>query len=155
MWGMKTLIGRVLFGILVGSGICAIPFGPAYATGTVLVQQRDGSEKTYTNVRISIRNESMAFTSSDGQGTIVLGKAACTKVRELVECLPYDATLLQNGQSTHIGLQSGTVWLNPSPTAQELSHSTTQLPPRGVLLAVRTKKGTYVTLTGVVDEVQK
>ncbi|MGB6521165.1 MAG: hypothetical protein WBE83_05280 [Candidatus Cybelea sp.] len=152
---MKTLIGRVLFGVLLAGGICAVPSGAAYATGTALVQQRDGSEKTYTNVRISIRNESMAITSSDGQGTIVLGKAACTKVRELVECLPYDATLLQNGQSTHIALQSGTVWLNPSETAQELSHSSTQLPPRGVLLAVRTKKGTYVTLTGVVDEVQK
>lgn len=152
---MKTLTGRVLFGVLLVGGICAVPSGAAYATGTALVQQRDGSEKTYTNVRISIRNESMAITSSDGQGTIVLGKAACTKVRELVECLPYDATLLQNGQSTHIALQSGTVWLNPSETAQELSHSSTQLPPRGVLLAVRTKKGTYVTLTGVVDEVQK
>jgi hypothetical protein len=152
---MKTLIGRVLFGVSLAGGICAVPFSAAYATGTVLVQQRDGSEKTYTNVRISIRNESMAITSSDRQGTIVLGKAACTKVRELVECLPYDATLLQNGQSTHIALQSGTVWLNPSATAQELSHSSTQLPPRGVLLAVRTKKGTYVTLTGVVDEVQK
>lgn len=152
---MKTLIGRALFGVLLAGGICAVPSGAAYATGTALVQQRDGSEKTYTNVRISIRNESMAITSSDGQGTIVLGKAACTKVRELVECLPYDATLLQNGQSTHIALQSGTVWLNPSETAQELSHSSTQLPPRGVLLAVRTKKGTYVTLTGVVDEVQK
>jgi len=133
----------------------AVPVSPAFATGTVVVLQRDGSEKTYTNVRISIRNESMAITSSDGQGTIVLGKAACTKVGALLECLPYDATLLQNGQKTHISLQSGTVWLNPSSSAQTLSHSSTQLPPRGVLLAVRTKKGTYVTLTGVVDEVQR
>jgi hypothetical protein len=151
---MKTPIGRVLFGVLLIVCTLALPSSPAYATGTVVVLQRDGSEKTYTNVRISIRNESMAITSSDGQGTVVLGKAACTKVGALLECLPYDATLLQNGQKTHISLQSGTVWLNPSPTTQTLSHSSTQLPPRGVLLAVRTKRGTYVTLTGIVDEVQ-
>jgi hypothetical protein len=52
-------------------------------------------------------------------------------------------------------LQSGTVWLNPSNTTESLSHSSTELPPRGVLLAVRTKRGAYVTLTGVVDEVHR
>lgn len=97
----------------------------------------------------------MAITSSDGKGTLVLGKAACTKVGELLECLPYDATLFQNGERTHISLQSGTVWLNPTKTNQRMTHSWTELPPRGVLLAVRTKRGTWVTLTGIVDEVQK
>ncbi len=152
---MKTLLGRVLLTALAVAPAVAASFGPAGATGTARVVQRDGSQKTYTNVRISIKNGSMAITSADGQGTIVLGDAACTKVGELLECLPYDATLLQYGRKTHIALQSGTVWLNPSKTRQPLSHSSTQLPPRGVLLAVRTKKGTYVTLTGVVDEVQK
>lgn len=126
---MKTPIGRVLFGISLMAGTLALPSSPASATGTVLVLQRDGSEKTYTKVRISIRNESMAITSSDGQGTVVLGKAACTKIGALVECLPYDATLLQNGQKTHISLQSGTVWLNPSPTTQTLSHSSSAFLP--------------------------
>ncbi|HVR45428.1 MAG TPA: hypothetical protein VMT95_02115 [Candidatus Binatia bacterium] len=152
---MNTLLGRVPLAALAVTVAVAAPFGPAGATGTARVVQRDGSQKTYTNVRISIKNGSMAITSADGQGTIVLGDAACTKVGELLECLPYDATLLQYGRKTHISLQSGTVWLNPSKTRQPLSHSSTQLPPRGVLLAVRTKKGTYVTLTGVVDEVQK
>jgi hypothetical protein len=155
MNAMKTLLGRVLLAALAVALAVAAPFAPAGATGTARVVQRDGSQKTYTNVRISIKNGSMAITSADGQGTIVLGDAACTKVGELLECLPYDATLLQYGRKTHIPLQSGTVWLNPSQTRQPLSHSSTQLPPRGVLLAVRTKRGTYVTLTGVVDEVQK
>ncbi len=152
---MKTLLGRVLLAALAVAPAVAALFGPAGATGTARVVQRDGSQKTYTSVRISIKNGSMAITSADGQGTIVLGDAACTKVGELLECLPYDATLLQYGRKTHIALQSGTVWLNPSKTRQQLSHSSTELPPRGVLLAVRTKKGTYVTLTGVVDEVHK
>lgn len=97
----------------------------------------------------------MAITSGDGQGTLVLGKAACTKVGELIECLPYDATLFQNGLRIHIALQSGTVWLNPSKTEQRMAHSSAQLPPRGVMLAIRTKRGTYVTMTGIVDEVQR
>jgi hypothetical protein len=140
---------------LFASAMLAVPFGAANATGTAHIQQRDGSSKTYTNVRIAIRNESMALTSSDGKGTFVLGKAACTKIGALIQCLPYDATLLQSGRSMHIALKSGTVWLNPSSTMQQLSHSSTQLPPRGVLLSVETKRGTYVTLTGVVDEMQK
>jgi hypothetical protein len=128
---------------------------PATATGTAVITHPDGSTGTYTNVRIVIWNESMAITSSDGKGTVVLGKAACMKVGELVKCLPYDAMLFQNGMRMHIALQSGTVWLNPSGATQQLSHSSTQLPPRGVLLAVRSKRGTYVTLTGVVDEVHR
>jgi hypothetical protein len=153
---MKSLIGRqmLLFGALV-TGMLAVSIAPASATGTVLIAQRDGTVKTYTHVRIVIWNESMAITSSDGKGTVVLGKASCTKIGELLRCLPWDATLFQNGQTLHIVLQSGTVWLNPSHTLQQLSHSSTELPPGGVLLAVRTKRGTYVTLTGVVDEVHR
>jgi hypothetical protein len=128
---------------------------PAGATGTVRIAQPDGTTKTYTNVRIAIRDAAMAITSSDGQGTLVLGKAACTKVGELLRCLPYDATLLQNGTRLHVALASGTVWLNPSGTTQPMSHSSAQLPPKGVMLAVKTKRGTYVTLTGTVDEVQR
>ena len=137
------------------AGAYAASFGPAIATGMARIQQPDGTVKTYANVRITVLDDSMAITSADGKGTVVFGKAACTKIGELVKCLPYDATLFQNGQRAHIYLQSGTVWLNPSTAAKTLSYSTTQIPPHGVMLAVRTKKGTYVTLTGVVDEVNR
>jgi len=136
-------------------GTILIPCRPANATGTAVISQADGSRRTYTGVRIVIWNESMALTSSDGAGTVVIGKASCTKIGELVRCLPWDATLFQNGNKVHIALKSGTVWLNPSGTIQALSHSSTQLPPRGVLLAMETKRGTYVTLTGTVDEVHR
>lgn len=152
---MGILSRRIVLSALLLTGMLAVLDIPASATGTVLIQQPSGSGKTYTNVRIIVWNESMAITSSDGKGTVVFGKASCTKIGELIRCLPYDATLFQNGARMHILLQSGTVWLNPSRTMQQLSHTSTQLPPRGVLLAVRTKKGTYVTLTGVVDEVHR
>jgi hypothetical protein len=127
----------------------------AGATGTVVIQRGDGVSKTYSNVRIAIRDESMAISSGDGQGMLVLGKAACTKLGELLRCIPYDATLYQYGEKRHIPLASGTVWLNPSQSPQTLTHSSAQLPPRGVIMLIKTKAGTYVSLTGRVDEVIK
>ncbi len=127
----------------------------AGATGTVVIQQIDGSIKTYDDVVIRIRNDELALTSSDGQGTLVIGKAACMKVGELVKCLPYDATLYQNGGKHHVTLKSGTVWLNPTMTKQPLSLTSAQLAPHGVLMSVTTKTGTYVSLTGTVDRIGK
>lgn len=141
--------------IVVCCGILGAPLYRAAAHGTARIQQPDGDVKIYRNVFIRIKDEAMAITSSDGRGTIVLGKAACTRVEGLVHCIPYDATLEQHGKSFHIPLQSGTVYLNPTKTQQRLSLSTTTIPPRGVLLSIRTKRGTYVSLSGVIDQVQK
>jgi|SRR5579863_3170855 len=146
---------RAFLCALLSLGIAAVSPALARATGTAVISLPDGSQRTYAGVRIVIWNESMAMTSNDGQGTVVIGKASCTKIGELVRCLPWDATLYQNGTKLHIALKSGTVWLNPSSTTQQLSNSSTQLPPRGVLLAMETKRGTYVTLTGTVDEVHR
>jgi hypothetical protein len=152
---MQGITERRLLLVGLAAFLSAFGAGPAGATGTVVIQQRDGMRKTYDNVRIAIRDESMAISSSDGQGTIVLGKAACTKAGELLRCIPYDATLYQYGAKRHIPLASGTVYINPTQTTQPLTHSSAQLPPRGVLLSVKTKAGTYVSLTGRVDEVIK
>jgi hypothetical protein len=144
--------------VFAASFIGALPAltGLANATGTAEIQPPNGPTKTYRHVHIAIWNDDMAVTSADGKGTVVFGKAACTKVGALIRCLPYDAMLFQNGQQLHIVLRSGgTVWLNPSHATQHLSQSSTQLPPRGVLLAVQTRRGTYVTLTGTVDEVHR
>lgn len=129
--------------------------GRADATGTVTIQQRDGATKTYRDVGIRIRNAELVVTSSDGQGTLVIGKAACTRQSILVKCLPYDATLYQNGGKFRVALTSGTVWLNPTTTTQPLSFSSAHLQPHGVLMSVTTSRGTYVSLTGTIDGVQR
>lgn len=145
---------KALLAVATAAAFFAVPPG-AGATGTVTVAYTDGSTKRYRDVRIVIWNESMAVTSADGQGTVVLGKASCTKIGELIRCLPYDATLFQNGAKVHIPIASGTVWLNPSQAYQPMSHSSTEIPPRGVVLAVRTRHGTELTMTGTVDEVHR
>ena len=152
---MKRFIGRIAPCVFLIMPVLVATVAPARATGTAVIVQPDGTSKTYPHVRIAIWNESMAVTSSDGQGTVVFGKASCTKIGELVRCLPWDATLFQNGAKVHIVLKSGTVWLNPTNDYQSLSDSSEKIAPHGVLLAVRTKRGTYVTLTGTVDEVHR
>jgi hypothetical protein len=147
---MRTITTAVVLATLFGASIV-----PALATGTMRVQHKDGSVQTYTDVYIRILENEMTLTSNDGKGTVVIGKAACTKIAELIQCLPYDATLEQNGNEARIALQSGTVWLNPTATRQPLSYSSQSLPSHGVLMAVRTKSGTYVSLSGTVDEIKK
>lgn len=149
---MKTKLTAALFAVSL-AGFALVPLGRADAAGTVLIQQRDGTTKVYNNVRVRVGNDSMTLTSADGVGTLVLGKAACTKEGALVRCIPYDATLEQGGKATHIALAMGTVWLNPSSSPQTLSHSTARLQPRGVLMSIHTHAGTYVSLSGTVDEV--
>jgi len=153
---MKTVVHRsTLLTIALLVGLVAFQNGTAGATGTARIVRPDGSQKTYADVRIAVRDQAMWITSHDGQGTLVFGKAACTRVNALLECLPYDATLFQNGEKRHIALRSGTVWINPTKTSQPLTHSSTQVQAHGVLLAVETNAGAYVTLTGVIDEVSK
>ena len=135
--------------LVVGSGAMA------GATGTAKVWQHDGTEKTYRNISIRIARQELALTTPDGLGTLVIGKAACMKQGALVECLPYDATLFQNGQKRRIALRSGSVWLNPTTSAQLLPDSSAQVQPHGVLISASSKAGTFFSLTGTVDEVQK
>ncbi len=120
-----------------------------------MVQQRDGSLKIYRDVLVEIRNEELSLTTADGLGTLVIGKAACVKESSLIKCLPYDATLYQHGWKDRVKVQSGTVWFNPTSTAQQLSYSSARLPARGIMMSMTTKAGTYVSLTGTVDRMQK
>ena|SRR5579863_3551272 len=129
--------------------------GVARATGTAIIQQRDGSIKTYGDVSVRLARQELALTTSDGAGTLVIAKAACSNEGALLKCLPYDATLFQYGKKTRISLNNGTIWLNPSATKQQLPHSSSALPPHGVMISTHTKAGTYVSFIGKVDQVQK
>lgn len=129
--------------------------GVARATGTAIVQQRDGSIKTYGDVSVRLARQELALTTSDGAGTLVIAKAACNSEGALLKCLPYDATLFQYGKKTHIALDNGTVWLNPTATKQQLPNSSSALPPHGVMISTHTKGGTYLSFIGKVDQVQK
>ena len=118
----------VSFALAAMAALLAVPSSPAGATGTVRVQQRDGATKTYSDVRITMSEDYLTFASSDGHGTLAIGKGACTPSGYQLHCLLYDAPFDQFGQTTHIPLKSGTLWLNPSDAKQGFSYASMQLP---------------------------
>lgn len=153
MKGANYVIGlAAAIGIVTTLAACPMR---SWATGTATVWQRNGSERTYNDVSIRLARNELALTTKDGSGTIVIGRAACTKVDALVKCLPYDATLFQNGWRDRILLKSGTVWLNPTSSKQTLPNSSAQVLPHGVQVSITSTKGTFISLSGTIDEVQK
>lgn len=146
---------RVLLTAALAASLTGFACVPAAATGTVLIQQKDGTTKTYDDVLVRIRNAQLAVTTADGEGTLVIGKDACVGVGKLLKCLPYDATLYQNGGKFHIPLKGGTVWLNPTNSKQPLPFSGAGLAPHGILVSVTSRKDTYLSLTGTIDEIRK
>ena len=144
------LLASVLF-----AGVIIASTTPACAMGTLRVQQHDGSVKVYKNVAVRVRGTDMRLISSDGKGEIVIGKAGCTQVGELLRCTPYDATLDQVGNSLQMPIRSGTIWLNPTAVAHPMTHSSAPLQPHGILISMYTSAGTYISATGIYDELQK
>jgi hypothetical protein len=127
----------------------------AGATGTVRVQQNDGSVQTYPNATIKVSNKTLRITTADKKGTLVIDKAACSFVGAVMRCLPYSMTLDQGGGATPLDFQRGTVYLNPTTDRQPLPLTSKQLPAHGIMLSLTTKIGTIVDVTGTMDEISK
>jgi hypothetical protein len=129
---------------------------PAQATGTLRVQQSDGTVQVYPDVVIRlISHKAMTITSADGKGVVKIDQAACSYAGQLRNCLLYHMEWIQSGQLHPINLVRGTIYVNLTAQRQGLPLSSTQLPPNGVLLSFTTKRGTTVSMTGTIDEVKK
>jgi hypothetical protein len=151
-----TTNGARLLSVCFLVGVIGISAARADASGRAKIQQPDGSVKVYNNVHVRIQDhQRLLLTSSDGKGTLIINKAACTAVGGLLECLAYSGELDQNNETLPLTLRSGTVWLNLSAKAHARPNSTAQFPPGGVVVAVTTNHGTQVALSGTIDEVTK
>jgi hypothetical protein len=126
----------------------------ARAEGTARIQQADGTVNTYHNVKIQILNKTLTMTSPDGKGTLMIYRAACAYQGSILVCLPTGTTLIQGGTVSPIKLLSGTVYANMTGAPQNLNNSSTRLPPHGILMALKTQRGTYVSLNGTIDKVK-
>ncbi len=60
-------------------------------------------------------------------------------------------SLQQGGQTRALDFQRGTIYYNKSDAKQTLTYSSQQLSPNGILGALRSSKGTYVTFSGTLD----
>lgn len=131
---------------------CAAPAG---ATGTVRITKSDGTVKVYHDVTIHFTNNRLRLISGDRKGALIIDRAACSYVGNIERCLPIDAKLDQGGSTHPLDFESGTILVNTGDTPHTLRHSSQQLPPNGVVMLLQTKRGTFIALHGVIDEVQK
>jgi hypothetical protein len=134
---------------------CTLTPAPAHATGTINIQHKNGSINIYDHVKIKVFSGSLFLTSNDGDGTLVVTRAACAYQEKVIVCLPTSAALVQAGTSNALNLKSGTIYLNYTGAAQPLSRSSAKLPANSILLALTTRNGTFVTVRGRIDQVIK
>ncbi len=101
---------------------------------------------------IRVFSGSLFLTSEDGDGTIVVTRAACSYQAQIIVCYPTAAVLVQSGRSNALDLKTGTIYLNYTDAAQPLSGSSAKLPARSVMLALSTRNGTFVSVHGQIDQ---
>jgi hypothetical protein len=137
-------------------GVCAagaFSATAARATGTVTIRQADGATNVYRNVVIEVIRGALFMTSSDGKGTLVIHRAACSYQGQLLVCFATSATLIQGGETNPLDLRNGTIYVNSGGTAAQMALSTIKVPPHSVVLSFSTNRGTYVSLRGRIDKV--
>ncbi|HXP92381.1 MAG TPA: hypothetical protein VN905_02860 [Candidatus Binatia bacterium] len=144
----RVAAARIAFAAAV---LCAT-ISPATAQGVVKVLQNDGSNQVYNNVVIDYKKGiELRITTADKKGTLIIDNAACSYVGEIIRCTVSSLSLRQGGVMQRLDLERGTIYANLSSKRQQLPLTSQSLDPRGILLALRTKIGTYLTMTGAID----
>jgi len=144
---------------MLGAYACAVlavlvTASPASAKGVTLIQQKDGTVKTYANTDIRLVGQTLTLRSNDGKGVLTVTTGACSFAREIERCLPYTVTLAQGGERHKIGVSYGNVLLNLTDTEHHLSLSSDALAPHTALVLIKTEHGTYITVKGSIDGVK-
>ena len=133
-------------------GLVLVLSAPASATGTVRIQQRDGSVQTYTGVILKAANKSLTLTSADKVTTVVIRGANCAHEGAIVRCTGGGFSLLQDGKRHIVAFKTATFYFNLTDQEQLLPLSTAKIAAHSVIFAVQTAKGTYITGKGKLDE---
>jgi hypothetical protein len=131
----------------------ALTNSSAIAKGTVRINQADGTDHLYAGSIIRLAGDTIRVFSPDSRDRLTISQTACSYVGEIQRCLPYKLILRRDGTDHTIGFDHGSVYFNPSAVARTLPRSSTQLPPNGVLVFVRTARGTSIAVHGTVDKV--
>jgi hypothetical protein len=150
----RPAAGLLLVFVMIAAFATA-PRSVASAKGVTLVQQADGTVRTYVDVNIRLSGQTLWLRSADRKGVLRIINGACSFVGAIQRCLPYAVALIQDGKTRQIAILHGTVFLNLSNTAAHLPLSSDELAPRTILALWRTVRGTYVTIKGKLDEVSQ
>ncbi|HTU69118.1 MAG TPA: hypothetical protein VMF11_02265 [Candidatus Baltobacteraceae bacterium] len=127
---------------------------PAYANGVVRVQQSDGSVRDYPQVRMAWTGQTLWLHSADGKGVLQITTGACSYAGSVLRCLPYSITLHQSGKKHPIAIANGTVYINLSGKTGHVPYSSRPIGPHGLMVAIKTQHGTFITVRGHLDEVK-
>jgi hypothetical protein len=149
---LLACFSKHLFPAIVAA-LCVLPPAPAGATGAISIHHASGASNSYSDVEIRVFSGSLFLTSDDGDGTIVVTRAACSYQGKIIVCLPISAALVQDGESSALALRRGTIYLNYTSTAQSMSFSSSKLPAKSILLALTLNDGTLINVHGRIDQV--
>jgi hypothetical protein len=129
----------------------ALTTSTASAAGTVNIHHFNGASDVYPGSVIAIVGKTLRVHSPDHRGTLVIERAACTHEGPILVCLPTSMLLRQHGVSRTIDLQTGTIYYNLTADPQQLPYTTRHLAPHGILMSLRTQRGTSINVDGTVD----
>ncbi len=123
----------------------------AGATGTIAIQHHSGAVSTYRDVEIKVISGSLFLTSDDGDGTIVVTRAACSYRDKIIVCLPHRGRARARWRNQRPQPQDGTIYMNYTDVEQPLTQSSAKLPANSVMLTLSTNNGTYINVRGHID----
>lgn len=124
----------------------------AGATGTVRIQHHDNTVHSYTNVRLALTQNELTVTSPDRISTIVVNRSTCIKIQKLIRCGAGGLSLMQDGRIHPIPVVRGTFYFNLTDEAHGFYHSSAKLAAHSVQFSLHTKKGTFITGGGRLDQ---
>jgi hypothetical protein len=137
---------------LLGAALLIFPSAPAGATGSIRIQQGNGSVKMYAGVTFKVKKRTLTLTSADKVSSVVISGADCAPDVDIVRCTGGGFSLLQDGARHMIPFKAATFYFNVSDQDRSLPLSTTKIAAHSVVFAVETAKGTDVTGSGQLDE---
>jgi hypothetical protein len=143
----------MLAACLIGMALAPLP---GRAEGTLRIQHPDGTIDTYRGVKLHrVGVQALDVRSPDGKGVLIVDQGACSYVGNILRCLLSTVTLDQFGSKRDLDLERGTIYANLTDGPLTLPFSSQIVPPNGVVLSLRTVRGTYFSLHGTIDEVTK
>jgi hypothetical protein len=124
---------------------------PAWATGTLKIQQNNNSISTYTDVGIKIVGRTLMLTSADKWSTVIISGGSCVEDNGLKRCNAKQLSMDEDGTPHVIPFVNATFYFNLTDADVMLPLSTIKIAPNSVIFSAKTNKGTYITGSGTID----
>jgi hypothetical protein len=124
---------------------------PAWATGTLKIQQNNNSISTYTEVGIKIVGKTLMLTSADKWSTVIISGGSCVEDNGLKRCNAKQLSMDEDGTPHVIPFVNATFYFNLTDADVMLPLSTIKIAPNSVIFSAKTNKGTYITGSGTID----